>query len=288
MRNLAILVLLILAGLIFSNLLSLSIWFVGGLDINTFLEGEDLPYGKRQLLRLGLMINHMGMFLLPGILYCLYVIKDNIYDRLRLDQLGKLSHVGLWGAIMLLSYPVLMKITEWNSAFPLPEWMRSSQESNFALLEQTLNMTHISELVTSLLLVGALAAIGEELIFRGIIQRQLEQLWSNPHLAILVSSLIFGGFHMQFERILPLSFLGLILGYSYYYTQSLWTPIILHFANNGLQVIAYYIAIKHGDIPEIDNIPSLPLSIVLASLLLTAVIAYIAIRAAQPTYESRS
>lgn len=287
MRKLLLLVLIILGGLIISNLLSLGLWFAGGLDINTMLEGSDLSYGKRQLLRIGLMINHIGMFLLPGIIYCVVIMKTDIFQKLKLQRISGFLEVLMWAGVIFLSYPLLMKITEWNASLPLPEWMVSSQESNFALLEQTLNMAHISELLTSLILVGALAAVGEELIFRGIIQNQLSKAWKSPHIAIIVSSLIFGGFHMQFERLLPLSFLGLILGYSYYYTRSLWTPIILHFINNSLQVLAYYVAVKQGELPEIDNIPSVSLSIVLASLLLTAGLAYLAIRTSQSEYEQR-
>ncbi len=287
MRKLVILVLIILGGLIVSNLLSLGLWYAGGLDINTMLEGAELSYGKRQLLRVGLMINHIGMFLLPGLIYCVVIMKTDIYQKLKLQPTSGFLQVAMWAGVIFLSYPLLMKITEWNAAVPLPDWMVTSQESNFALLEQTLNMAHISELLTSLVLVGALAAVGEELIFRGIVQNQLTKVWGHPHIAIIVASLIFGGFHMQFERLLPLSFLGLILGYSYYYTKSLWTPIILHFINNGLQVLAYYVAVKQGELPEIDNIPSVALPIVLASLLLTSGLAYLAIRASQSKYEQR-
>ena len=276
-----------MGGLIVSNILSFGLWYAGGLDINTMLEGSDLSYGKRQLLRVGLMINHIGMFLLPSIVYCVVVMKTDIYQKLNLQKISGFLQIAMWAGVIFCSYPLLIKITEWNAALPLPEWMVTSQESNFALLEQTLNMAYVSELLTSLVLVGALASIGEELIFRAILQNQLVKAWQNPHIAILVASLIFGGIHMQFERLLPLSFLGLILGYSYYYTKSLWTPIILHFINNGLQVLAYYVAVKQGELPEIDDIPSVSLSIVSASLLLSAGLAYIAIKASQSEYEPR-
>lgn len=287
MRKLLLLVLIIMGGLIVSNTLSFALWYAGGLDITTMLEGSDLSYGKRQLLRVGLMINHIGMFLLPGVIYCLVIMKTDIYKQLKLDRISGFLQILMWAGVILLSYPILMKITEWNASIPLPEWMASSQESNFALIQQTLNMSHISELLTSLVLVGALAAVGEELIFRGIVQNQLNKALSNPHVAIIIASLIFGGFHMQFERLLPLSFLGLIMGYSYYYTKSLWTPIILHFINNGLQVLAYYVAIQQGELPEIDNIPSVSLPIVLASLFLTAGLAYITVKTSESEYEPR-
>ena len=233
------------------------------------------------------MINHIGMFLIPGVVYCIVIMKTDIYGKLKLLKMSSLLQIMMWAGVIMLSYPILMQITEWNASIPLPQWMESSQESNFALLEQTLNMSHFSELITSLILVGALASIGEELIFRGIVQNQLIKAISNPHIAIIITSLIFGGFHMQFERLLPLSFLGLILGYSYYYTKSLWTPIILHFINNGLQVVAFYVTMKQGEIPEIDNIPSVPLPIVLASLFLTGGLAYLSVRASESEYEPR-
>ena len=288
MRSLLYLILIILACLTVANLLTLGLWSMYGLDIANLVDGPDLDEGERQILRIGLMINHAGLFLAPAVIFSILVLKEELWSFLRLDASVKIPQILMWSMIILVSYPLIAKLTEWNTSVPLPEWMSSSQESTFALLEQTLNMSGPAELLTSLILVGVLAAVGEELIFRGIIQEKLNQAWENPHLAILVSSLIFGGFHMQFERIIPLSFLGLLLGYSYYYTRSLYTPIILHFINNSFQVLALYITTRNGEMPEVDNMPSVPYSVVIGSIVLTCGLIYIVTKTSNPIDEPRS
>ena len=39
-------------------------------------------------------------------------------------------------------------------------------------------------------------------------------------------------------------FLGLILGYMFYYSGSLWTSILMHFINNGTAVVVAYLDYK--------------------------------------------
>jgi len=171
-------------------------------------------------------------------------------------------------------------------ALPLAEWMHNSSDSTIHLMEKTLFMEGPFELLMNLFLVGVLAALGEELIFRGIIQRTLSSHWKNPNIAIWVTALIFGLFHMQFERFIPLAFLGLLLGYAYYYTKSIWTVVILHFINNGLQVLLLY-STRGQDLPNVDEIPDIPIIITVLSIVLTLSLFYIASRLSKPSDERR-
>ncbi len=98
----------------------------------------------------------------------------------------------------------------------------------------------ISGLLVNLLMIGVIAAVGEELIFRGLMQRLMTQMLKNPHVAILITALLFSAFHFQFFSFLPRFVLGLILGYLMYYGQSIWYPILAHFVNNAMGVIYYY------------------------------------------------
>lgn len=91
---------------------------------------------------------------------------------------------------------------------------------------------------------------------------------------------------MQAERLLPLMFLGLLLGYSYHYTKSLWVPIVLHFLNNTMQVTALYISGMNGK-PDIDEVPELPIIAVVISFLITLGIAYKASQSRSDLNESR-
>jgi len=285
-RRLAALFLLIIAVGAVTSLLSLGLWEVGGLSLSDIQSGIDLSLSERMIMRAGLIINHAGMFLLPGIIFAYIYHKRNLSSVLWLNNRGGISGYVLWGLAILCSYPFIAGVTQFNMSLDFPEWMNNAQDDSFALLSNALTMESPLEFLANVLLVGVMAAVGEELIFRGILQRHLQSLWSNPHMGIIVASIIFGGIHMQAERLLPLMFLGLLLGYSYHYTKSLWVPIVLHFLNNTMQVTALYISGMNGK-PDIDEVPELPIIAVVISFLITLGIAYKASQSRSDLNESR-
>ncbi|HUC81788.1 MAG TPA: CPBP family intramembrane glutamic endopeptidase, partial [Flavisolibacter sp.] len=80
------------------------------------------------------------------------------------------------------------------------------------------------------------AGIGEELFFRGILQRLLIKSTRNAWVGILLTAIIFSGFHMQFYGFLPRLFLGALLGAIYWYSGSLWVAILVHFLYDAVGV----------------------------------------------------
>ena len=90
-------------------------------------------------------------------------------------------------------------------------------------------------------------AVFEELFFRGYLYRALR--WGTDlRTAILGSAVLFGLFHLivtdslAFERFLPSTFLGLILAWIRWRTDSILPGMVLHAAHNGLLLIAAYYA----------------------------------------------
>ncbi|MDO5570722.1 MAG: type II CAAX endopeptidase family protein [Bacteroidales bacterium] len=84
-----------------------------------------------------------------------------------------------------------------------------------------------------------LAPIMEEMIFRGIVLKTLlktHSVWKS----IVVSSLIFGFIHFNPAQSLTAFIIGLLLGWLYYKTKSLWAPIFVHFLNNFSSVYLMY------------------------------------------------
>lgn len=271
--SLGTLILLVLLIGFLTSMISLGVWSAGGLSLEEMQGSGELNMSDRLIMRVGLIINHIGMFLLPAIAYAWYYFRAESKTFLKLDQAGSGSSYFIWGIIILVSYPFLAGLTQFNTSLPLPEWMTNSQDDSFAILGNALTMESPLELLMNIMLVGVAAAVGEELIFRGIVQQQLQRLWDNPHLGVIAAAAIFGGIHMQAERFLPLMFLGLVLGYSFYYTRSLWVPIVLHFINNTVQVGILYITNQEG-IPTIDEVPDLPIAAVIISFVLTLGLAY--------------
>jgi len=83
------------------------------------------------------------------------------------------------------------------------------------------------------------------------------------HMSIVLSALIFSTFHMQFLGFFPRFFLGIVLGYVFYWSGSLWASILLHFLNNALAVTTYFLVARGivdanpDTMGTIDNIPML-------------------------------
>lgn len=90
----------------------------------------------------------------------------------------------------------------------------------------------------TLLVMAIMPALGEELIFRGVLQKLFWGIFKNPHAGIWASAFIFSFIHFQFYGFLPRMILGAGFGYLYYFSRTLWVPIIAHAANNALAVVA--------------------------------------------------
>lgn len=250
------------------NLLSELILQIGGESIFDLSSQDTLILSERNWFRLALMINHFTMFLCAALIFGYLYHRNTFLEYLKIFNEPPWLIIAFWSIVILFSYPVVGYLTKINEAIPLPDWTSGAGADTFKILGNVLHMEHPIELLIALILVGILPALGEEFIFRGIVQQKLTESISNPHLAILIASLLFGLTHMQLERLLPLTFLGLLLGYSFYYTKSLIVPIVLHFLNNSLQVVSLYI-LAENDISKIEEVPNIPIYQVLVSLLLT-------------------
>ena len=110
--------------------------------------------------------------------------------------------------------------------------------------------------------VALFAPLVEEMLFRGGIQGHLTRQWKSPAAGIVVASLIFGVIHGNPVQI-PFAFVtGLVLGWVYYRTGSLWPGIWMHFINNASSVAFYHLA-AHPDAgmqKELGSIPALTLA----------------------------
>jgi membrane protease YdiL (CAAX protease family) len=150
--------------------------------------------------------------------------------------------------MIVMILPFVSWLMEINESLKLPEflsgmeqWMRESEEQALKLTEAFLSDTSIKGLVVNMLMIGILASIGEELLFRGIILRIFKEWTKNAHLAVWISAILFSALHMQFYGFLPRMILGVVLGYLFVWSGSLWVPIITHFINNGSAVFIAYL-----------------------------------------------
>jgi len=80
------------------------------------------------------------------------------------------------------------------------------------------------EVVINLLVIAILPALGEELVFRGVIQQKIAEQIS-VHGAIWLTAILFSTIHLQFQGFLPRMLLGAVLGYLFFWSKNLWIPI---------------------------------------------------------------
>ena len=108
-----------------------------------------------------------------------------------------------------------------------------------------------------------LTGIGEEMLFRGTIQRIFSEGKVNTHIAVWCSAFIFSALHFQLFGFIPRMLLGAFFGYLYVWSGSLWLPILAHALNNSLSTLTYYDA-AIDTLPWIGNHPTPALAIVSA------------------------
>ena len=198
---------------------------------------NNLPTG---IIRALLAIQHVCIFILPCLAFALVTYKSQIWRGLDLSRLptGRLSLFGI--LFLFAAYPIVNLSYLLNESIVLPSWTGELEDQAEDTMKAILEMNSPAIFLINLFLIAILPGIGEELLFRGLVQKHLGKWLNNPIAAIWISAIIFSSIHMQFEGFFPRLVLGALLGYLYYWTKNLWVPIITHAFNNGIQVALIY------------------------------------------------
>ena len=212
---------------------------------------EDLTNPKSiSLLKFFQTFQSIGVFIIPP-----FIVAWFLHDRpsifLQYRKLPDLKSVLFVIAIISFSNPLINWLTEINSKLSLPEfmssveiWMQDSEKQANQVTEAFLSTSSLITVFSNIVMIAILPALGEELLFRGIVQQLIKKISGNAHAAIWISAAIFSALHMQFFGFLPRMVLGAMFGYMLEWSGTLWLPIIAHFVNNATAVIAYYLMQK--------------------------------------------
>lgn len=213
-----------------------------GIDLQALITNLSIesPLEERNLLRLTNMIIHFMSFTVPPVLLTIFLFRSKWTTYLKLDQSPAMQNIGLGVLFILAAFP-LAQIAFWlNRQIPFPQWIIDMETGAEGMIQSLLVMESPAELMLNLFVIAVLPALGEELLFRGVIQQELQKWTQRPILAIWIAAFIFSAFHFQFLGLFPRMILGAALGYLFYWTNNLWVPMVAHFITNGVQVIAQY------------------------------------------------
>ncbi len=248
-------VLLLLLGWLLFQLIS----SLGGWDNSRILLGQlaaDAPPSERWQMRLFIALSSPLPFVVSGFATAWIFYRrlspgfPGWREYLGARQWPSLRRVGQACLLLLVAMPLVLFLLMVSKSLPMPEVLRNIEVSTDEMLKGLLQMDNLWELLANLLLIALLPALGEEVVFRGVLQQQLMRRIANPWVAIVVTATIFSAIHGQFDGFLSRLLLGFLLGWLYWQTQSLWVPVAAHFFNNGLQVVGQYLF--HSQISTVD------------------------------------
>ncbi|MFC4211789.1 CPBP family intramembrane glutamic endopeptidase [Pedobacter lithocola] len=217
-------------------------------DYNLIAAGDPKFTGALKILQIGTSI---GMFIAPP----LALAYTNRIKPTRFYGFGnpKALLLFLVLVIMIVAMPFMEWTAIWNQKMSLPSglkwletWMKESEAAAMKMTIQLLTVRNNWDFVVNLIMIAVLPAIGEELMFRGGVQRSLNKAFNNPHAAIWISAIIFSAIHMQFYGFLPRLLLGAGFGYLYYFSGSIWYAMLAHFINNAYAVCMTLYMQKHN------------------------------------------
>jgi membrane protease YdiL (CAAX protease family) len=206
-----------------------------------------------ELIRNVQFLQTLVLFIFPAIL-CAWLFSDNYRDYLQVDTPVCFSVMGLTILSTLVAIPFLNLTYSVNQllVFPEPlkgleEWIRNAEDAANAMLEKMLYVRTGWDLALNILIVCVLTGIGEEFIFRGVLQNIFGKIIRNPHIVIWTVAIVFSTIHFQFYGFVPRMLLGAYFGYLLHYTKNIWVPVLGHFTYNCSSVLIYF---RYQDMPE--------------------------------------
>jgi len=257
-------------------------------NVNIFTNTESLDINgvsvNLSVLKFYQSVYSTGMFIIPPFIIAWFV-HSKVLSYLFLDKKSSALQYILATLTIIAALPAINLLAAINSHLQLPEflsgieeWMRNSEDQAEMITKKFLVMETPFDLFVNLILIAVIPAVGEELLFRGIIQRIFSNMTKNVHWGIIITAFLFAALHMQFFGLLPRMAMGVLFGYLLVWTKNLWVPILAHLINNGMAVCAAYF-IHKGKLPEdFENIGGGETGIWISGLISMIIISFLLIR----------
>ncbi len=188
----------------------------------------------------------IGIFIVPPFVAG-YLYSENTYSYLKLNNATSFVLLIISGILIFTILPIINFTADINSLLSLPDFLsgletfiKESERNAENITKLFLSVNTISGLFINLIIVAVIPAIGEELLFRGVIQKLFIEWFKNIHIGIIVTGLLFSAIHFQFYGFIPRALLGILFGYLFVWSKNIIIPIFAHFVNNATGVIVYY------------------------------------------------
>ena len=241
-----------------------------------------LLIGNKHLLAM-ITLQDVMVFILPAVL-SMALFYHRPMHVMGFDKAPSWKWLVIVVAFYFISLPGMNWLVHINESMTLPswmsgieQWMRASEDRAAETTKQLLDIHSVTNFLVSIFVIGFMAGLSEEALFRGAMQRTMQDSRLGIHAVVWITAIIFSAIHMQFYGFVPRLVLGLWLGYLFVWSGSLWVSIIAHTLNNSSVVLFTYLTNQgivpqgYGDnlgVPAEGSFPWLAIASIIASLAL--------------------
>lgn len=202
-------------------------------DIKQVVEESNY----RSLILMGLFLLQWVLIITPMLIVTLRKHKIKWKDfGFKKISLSKNFGLVAWGYLVFLSITFIISLLILFTGIQIP---------GYQIQEQILPIfgTDLISLIIAGTIIVVIAPIIEEIFFRGVLLRALSNKIGIIYGSI-ISAAIFAIFHLQFQSIIPIFILGLIMNALVIKSKSIWPAISFHIFNNAIAFTLRVLIIK--------------------------------------------
>ena len=220
-----------------------------GGDPQAILSATGNSLSSGWMMAVLLVAQSVLLFLVPVVILAGCYYRDNKREFYRFDLSNRKWLLALAGVIVyVLLSPLVDWLGFWNNHWNVGEMFsmmsKEYQEMIMGIVRKAASAGTVGLLIM-VLVMAVVPALCEELFFRVGLQQLLGKWFKNDHVAVVVTAFVFSLMHMEMSGFLIRFVLGLVLGYVFLYSRSLVPNVMLHFMNNAVATISYYVAIRN-------------------------------------------
>lgn len=213
---------------------------VAGLSIAT-VAALMLGQTTTPRVRVVTVVQDLVGFMLPAVATAVLVTRRPA-DLLMIAR-PRLNVAALMLMALVAAVPALNFIIEWNASLPLPQELLDESAAQNRMVTLLFGDATGGSLVMAILIIGVMAPLTEEFLFRGCLQRLLGSMMPG-HAAVWIAAAVFSSVHFDMSGFVPRLLLGACFGYAMLWSGSVWSAVACHALNNSLAVIAMWLQMR--------------------------------------------
>ncbi|MBV9988491.1 MAG: CPBP family intramembrane metalloprotease [Chitinophagaceae bacterium] len=257
----------ILVGLwgMFIIVTALVVGFAASLSLHLPMQEALKAMNRPENASLAKLLNSVASvltFICPALVFA-RIVNPQPFSHLGFNKLLSAKQFLM---VLLLTFASMVlggALSELNERIPLPgNLYAGARELEEKYKEATLamaNMQSVPEYLLALIVLAAIPAFCEEVMFRGALQPVFTGWTKSKWAGIILTAVIFSAIHFSFFGFLARAALGIVLGLIFYNSRNIWLSIFLHFLNNAFVVTQLYIGNRQGKPLEKTMDESMPI-----------------------------